>query len=212
MTWRTWLLCGVLALLAGTLIRDARVLGIPALRMFGFWCLVAIGLIMARGVAREQAADGWRRLRAALEELGPGFHAVDVGPGLLAVVAPAALLVLVADEMPQYGRGPLARRRQRRAEERARRAAARAAAVVKGMRGEAGEVPVLPVLVLLRRRAGGAGPGAVPGPEGRVVAVNPEGVGELARRFTRPALLDEGERQALAGALAVGLHGAAAVS
>ncbi len=199
MAWSALIGSMVLALLAGSLFRLSQELGVPALRMFGFWSLVAIGVILARAAARQQVAEARGRLEETLRGLGPGFLAAEAGPGLLALVAPAGVLALAVEDMPQYGRGPLARRRQERALERARGAAARAAAILARAAAEAPQVPVVPVLVQLRRRAPGD-----QGPEG-VVVVNPEGIPVLAGRFASPALLDEEARRRLADALAAGL-------
>jgi len=198
MPWSALAASMVLALLAGSLLRLSQELSVPALRMFGFWSLVAIGVILARAAARQQVAEARRALEEALRGLGPGFLAAESGPGLLALVAPAGVLALAVEDMPQYGRGPLARRRQMRALERARRAAARAAAVL-AREAEVPQVPVVPVLVQLRRRAAGD-----QGSDG-VIVVNPEGIAVLAGRFAAPALLDEEARRRLADALAAGL-------
>lgn len=207
----TLLLSGVLALMAGTLFRLARDLEVPALRMLGFWSLVAIGLLMARAAARQQAAEGRRSLRETLAGLGPDLVVVPAGenthnlpPGVAGnalagnpayIVAPAAVLALMPDAMADYGRGSLARRRLGAGVARAKAWAGAAAAVLAGGGWEA---PVIPCLVLLRRCApeGGGDPGP-----GRAALVNPEGIPALVDRFRQPVRLDAGARQAVADAL-----------
>lgn len=213
----TLILSGVLALLAGTLFRLAGELDIPALRMLGFWSLVAIGLLLSRAAARQQIGDGWRRLRQALAGLGPEFRVVPgAGDGQggkngaaglvgrpLFIVAPGGVLALTPDAMADYGRGTLARRRLAVGVARARAWAEAGAAVL----AEAGkDAPLVPCLVLLRRRAPQerAEPGA-----GEPVLVNPEGIPALAGRFRQPGRLDPAARQAVAGVLEawVAAHG-----
>lgn len=205
MPLRVWVVCGVLAFLAGTLFNLSHRLGITALRMPGVWSLVAIGLIVAREAGRAQAAEARRRLREILEGLGPDHLVVEAGPALWAVVAPGGVLALTLDAMAQYGRGPLVRRRLERAVREAKRAGAAVRAALAGL--VAGEPPrVVPALVLLRRRApaADAGDGAAGAGEGAPAVVNPEGVPPLARALS-DGPLDAAMRERLAGALAAGV-------
>lgn len=210
MPLRVWVVCGVLAFLAGTLFNLSHRLGIAALRMPGVWSLVAIGLIVAREAGRAQAAEARRRLREILEGLGPDHLVVEAGPALWAVVAPGGVLALTLDAMAQYGRGPLAQRRLERAVREAARAGAAVRAALAGMVD--GEEPprVQAALVLLRRRAptadagGGAGRSAAGAGGGPPPIVNPEGVPPLAQPLAVERL-DAATRERVAGALAAGV-------
>ncbi len=229
MSLRSWVAVGALAVASGTLVRLSLELGVPALRMLGFWCLVAIGLLAARAAARSQERAARRELAAVLARLGeeagvriapaPGGPAGNSAGGMppdgdptrstegdaVTVIGPAAVGVLVWDGVADYARGPLVRRRLKRLAARAQALAAEA-----GRRAEAAgvAVPVRGAAVLLRRR---------PRPEEQAVLpvplLNPEGVGAwvasalvrgegLAARDRRLLLLAlgaTGEREAADG-------------
>lgn len=201
MPLRVWIVCGVLAFLAGTLFNLSHRLGVAALRMPGVWSLVAIGLIVAREAGRAQAGEARKELRDLLAGLGEEYLTVEAGPALWTVVAPGGVLALTLDAMAQYGRGPLVRRRLERAIREALRAGAAVRAALAGV--VAGEPPrVVPALVLLRRRAPAADAGG--GADGAAAVVNPEGVPPLARTLSAGPL-DAAARERLAGALAAGV-------
>ncbi len=186
MTAGTWLAVALLAVTSGTLVRLSLVLGIPALRMLGFWCLVAIGLLVARAAARSQEEMARREVIAALARLGGEAGIVPVearlfaetgsgtpaGRGAVTVVGPAAVGVLVLDGVAEYSRGPLVRRRLERAAARGR-----AVAGEIGRRAAAAgvAVPVRAAVVLLRRRPRAAERAASPLP-----LLNPEEVAAWA--------------------------------
>lgn len=177
---------------SGALFRLSAGLGIPALRMLGFWALVAVGVVGARAAARQQAAAGRRQVEAAVQVVAGRGAAVVLlvrpvaGPGeALAVVFPHRVAVLWLDAMADYGRGFLARRRL----EAGRRRTLAAVAVVREALGGAGP-EVEGCLVLLRRRAPAGGEAGQP------PVVNPEGLAALLERWGRSGAADAGEARA----------------
>lgn len=173
---RVLVLCGALAIASGALFRLSESLGIPALRMVGFWALVAVGAVAAREAGRRQAAAARGEVEAAARAVADrwGAEAVPLSlPGIrlgegLALVFPGRVIVLWLDAMANYGSGLLAARRL----EAGRRRAEAAAAAVAGAVADLG-VPVTGCLVLLRRRAPAGGEADDP------PVVNPEGLPRL---------------------------------
>lgn len=198
--WRGYVLSGVLALASGVLFRLAGGLDLPLLTMLGFWALVAAGFNAARVMALEQAAAAFARSLAALAVLGPRFEVAGPGPSgtvgfgrePIVVAAPARLFVLVPDLTPDYGRGPLARRRLSIGADRAERLAM---ALRSGLGRYGYEVDVRPVLLLLRRRLRSQAPGPR---AGRVDVINPEDIERYFRDWLAPEKLDPEVRRELA--------------
>lgn len=192
--WKGYAPSGALALISGVLFRLAGTLELPFLTMFGFWALVAAGLNVARVTAIQQVAAGLARSLSALAALGPDFEvAGPVRRGLepIMVASPARLAVLVPDVTPDYGRGPLIRRRLAAGAGRALRTAA---SLQTGLRNLGYDVEVRPVLLLLRRRSTAQARTAGQG----VDLIDPEDIGRFFRGWLDPEKHDAGTRRQLA--------------
>lgn len=182
-------------MLAGTLFRLSEELGIKALEMFGFWSLVAIGVLFARAGGRDQVRVAWERLRAQVDGLSKDYVVVREGESPRAIIGPGGVLVLATDDVAQYSRGPLVRARLRRA-------VAGVESLAGGVRRLAGgvvgrDVPVRGVLVLLRRRVTAEENYGIE----RARLVNPENLSLLVTELGHPTVLNEVERRQLAGAV-----------
>lgn len=203
--WKGYALSGALALVSGILFRLAGTLELPFLTMFGFWALVAAGLNVARVTAIQQAATGLACSLSALVALGPDFEVIgpvrdrDIGSrffgfgpfGPIVVASPARLAVLVPNVTPDYGRGPLVRRRLAAGAERAERLAT---ALRRGLGRLGYDVDVRAVLLLLRRRSAAQDRTAGPG----VDLIDPEDIGRFFRGWLDPEKHDAGTRRQLA--------------
>lgn len=192
--WRLFLIVAVLALAAGTLFRLAATLDLPALRMLGFWALVAVGLLMARAIRQQQSAAGQGEVARALERLGDRWQVARSSRAGAVLVGPGGVCVLAFDEMADYGYGRHAARRLAAARTRADRAADAVRAQLAGFAATS-PVPVEPCLVLLRRRAPETG--GSPLQHGEVAVVNPEGLAEFLGRLARRGGLQAPEQAAL---------------
>lgn len=206
--WPYWLAIGLLALAAGGLFRAADLTGRGMWRMWAWIALLAAGLVANLALVRAQLRDGRRRVRDAFRGLGAGFSVVEPGVegppgegGQYAVIAPAGVVALVLDEMPNSTRLKPALRHAQASQaaaaalaDRIRAAAARALSPE-----DLASLAVEPLLVLTRRRAADLRPRLDPAVG--VVVVNPEELHAHLRRWEAPEAIERAQRLALRNAI-----------
>lgn len=199
----------VLALVAvavGALFRTAGEFGIPRLREAAWLGILLFGIVANLAVARWQFQDGRRRLWFAFQGLAPGFSVVQPGvagpPGTGAeyvVIAPAGMIALVVDDLPNTAGVRRARRQAERARALARDLLARVAGLAAAPRAAeapASDGPAIRMeaaVVFTRRRVTDLkGEGA--GGSEEVRLMNPDELAEYLRGWQSPERLPQAAR------------------
>jgi len=170
----------LLAFAVGALFRFGDEYGIPVLRMFGTWGIVAIGLIGARSLRQLQARSGLEELTEALRIAPPGVELAEAplagGPAWV-LTGRKGKLVLGASDLANSVRGARAERALREQAIRTVNAAFQAGLLRHGDRAAA-------AMVLLRKRVKDEERSLpVEGLPDPVLLVNPEEVGALLQQL-----------------------------
>lgn len=181
---RYWIIAGILAVISGALFRGAAVTHNPFFDMAATIGLVLVGATAIGGVVRWQGTQGRKQLESALLSLGDGFIVTDWMPAKGAapdylVVAPAGAMAIVLDDMNDTVSDERAEPRLRSAQVRCQNAAQ----WVKEHAELAPDVPVVPILVLTRRKAEGIAA------EG-IAILNPEHVSGHLKQYEAPVRLE----------------------
>lgn len=171
----------LLAFAVGALFRFGNQYSIPALRMFGTWGIVAIGLIGARNLRLLQTKGGLDELQSELSRLPSGIELheappLDRSPAWLLTTGKGKLL-LGGSDLPHSAKGRRAERTLTAQAVRLINSAFEAGLIQHGDRVGA-------ALVLLRKRVKDEERYlAVEGIPDPVVLVNPEEVGTLLQQL-----------------------------
>lgn len=170
----------LLAFAVGALFRFGNQYGIPALRMFGTWGIVAIGLIGARNLRMLQTRSGLQELEEALRTLPPGVKLAEAplagGPAWV-LTGSKGKLVLGTSDLANSVRGARAARALKQQAVRAVNAAFQAGLLHHGDRAAA-------AVVLLRKRVKEEERSlAVEGLPDPVLLLNAEEVGALLEQL-----------------------------
>lgn len=160
----------VTAFVVGALFRLYAATGVGFYRMFGTLGIVLIGWMGARIVTGWQLKDATAGMKEVLERLPAGWRAVERGVpiGLLGwqgyLIGPAQTLAVTTLPVPNYAKGRGLRRS-------IAEGFARAQALVETAPSGPIVFPVVPCVVLLRRRADAEAQAAAP-PGGLVLDVD----------------------------------------
>jgi hypothetical protein len=173
----------VMALLIGALFRGADETGVRLLKMFGTIGIFLFGVVGTLALNRWQSGTGRRETEAALKSLEPDWLITDwadeggARPDYV-LVGPAGVVAICLDDTPQSAWARTAAARLGRARERAARAA-------EWVRGHlAGDLPVMPLVVLTRREA------APTDSADGVTVLNPDRLAAHVRSLSDRTLLD----------------------
>lgn len=156
---RIMVLTALVAFVVGALFKAHAIFGFKYLNMAGMIGLVIVGAGGTMALTRWQAAVGRRAVEIALISLGPGYIITDWAEGRgprgapdYVVIGPGAIAAITLETVGGTALRRLARNRIATASQKA----TVAATWVKDRLGETGigdSVPIVPVVVLTRRRA-----------------------------------------------------------
>lgn len=186
-----WYLVTMLAIafLVGILFRATEVTGMRIWNMFGTMGIFFFGLVGSLALSRLQQRSGNKQVEAALKALEPDWVITDWqgksgGMPDYLLVGPTGILSICVDQTPQSSFGWLARP----AIQRGRRRAEAAASWVRTRLGDQSDTPVLPLLLLARRKA------VEEYTADGVVALNPDQLATYLRSSGQPVLLESPAR------------------
>lgn len=151
---RYWIVAAVLAVISGALFKGAAYTGNPFFEMGATIGLVLVGATAIGGVVRWQGNQGRHGVEDALLTLGDSFLITDWVPAKspfpdYLIVAPGAVVAVVLDDMADALNETRAQAKLSQAHTRCQKAVQ----WVEEHADHEAEVPVLPVLVLTRRKA-----------------------------------------------------------
>jgi hypothetical protein len=155
----------VMALLIGSLFRAAEDTGVRLMKMFGTIGVLLFGVVGTLAITRWQSRQGLKEIESALKSLEPEFLITDwsyqgEGKPDYLLVGPFGLVAVTLDDTPQSTRKKSAEQKVARARERAvaagrwvQKQLAELSSRGKDLPEGLQDLPVVPLLVLTRRRA-----------------------------------------------------------
>lgn len=191
---RYWVTMGILALAVGALWRAVSLYHIPLLEMAGTIGIFLLGLIGSLALTRQQTLTGRKAVENVLTGLGPLYVITDWSEGSgpagapdYLILAPAGIIAITVDHMPDWTRGRKLAARLEQARERAHRAGKWVSERLPGTAPDAA-APLQSVLVFTRKR--------VDGSESRedLPVLNAEHLRELMGQLVTPERLTAAQR------------------